>query len=323
MAHDHFYTVAHNGELAPAAGYEREGTACFVFPSPTAGTAPLYRWFSPISGDHFYTLDPNGEIAPQNGYVSEGTACHVFSAAQAGTVPLYRWFSGQSGDHFYTLDPNGEIAPQNGYVSEGVACHVFSAQQPGTVPFFRWYNSGFMLNYTFDAQITAAQRLQVLERHSFGHFQAKTCGNLTAAERTLLLAAYARPIAHGIEARPDVNASATVGGNQLSINFNVLFPLGDQEIAQTLIHEMMHCAGYTHPVRCDAGDGCNPVDVPHDGGAYYNSPPLRAELCIAGDQSDAAHVALLRGMNILNLVAPSELTASITSGRSPRCPVKP
>jgi hypothetical protein len=57
---------------------------------------------------------------------------------------------------------------------------------------------------------------------------------------------------------------------------------------------MTHCAGFTHPDRCTQAEfnagTCSPVDVPGDGGDYYDSPPLRAEICIAGNQSDEACV---------------------------------
>ena len=101
------------------------------------------------------------------------------------------------------------------------------------------------------------------------------------------------PIHHTTLNTPGVNASAPVGGSTVNVNFGVLFPQGDEEISQTLIHEMMHCAGFTHPVRRDppAGSSCaapNPAvfDCPNDGGVYYGTAPLRAEFCIAGDQSD-------------------------------------
>lgn len=58
---------------------------------------------------------------------------------------------------------------------------------------------------------------------------------------------------------------------------------------------MMHCAGFTHPTRRDppAGSSCaapNPAvfDCPGDNGVYYGTAPLRAEFCIAGDQSDVS-----------------------------------
>lgn len=56
---------------------------------------------------------------------------------------------------------------------------------------------------------------------------------------------------------------------------------------------MMHCAGFTHPDRRDPPPGrdCSApdpyvFDCPNDNGVYYGTPPLRAEFCIAGDQSD-------------------------------------
>ncbi len=167
-----------------------------------------------------------------------------------------------AGDHFYTLDPAGELAPQSGYEREGIAGFVFSSAQPNTTPLFRWYHpaSGDLAYYRAK--------------------QLAGTGPLNSTETEALLGAYRRPIWHGVDTNPNNGASAIVGGNSLWINFINLFPQGDDEIAQSLIHEMMHCAGYTHPDR-------QASDMPGDGGAYYNSPPLRAELCIAGRQSDS------------------------------------
>lgn len=59
---------------------------------------------------------------------------------------------------------------------------------------------------------------------------------------------------------------------------------------------MMHCAGEGHPVRRDPppGESCavpKPTfDCPFDNGPYYSCPPLQAELCIAGSQSDVMRV---------------------------------
>jgi hypothetical protein len=152
-------------------------------------------------------------------------------------------------------------------------------------------------NFTFDPSITAAQRATLLERHCFAIHRSCGCGNLQGQERANLMQAYQRPIFHGIESRPGVNASAIVNGNQLLVNFNVLFPQGANEIAQTLIHEMMHCAGYRHPTRRDPAPpmSCaipNPAlfDCPFDGGQYYGTEPLRAEICIAGNQSDVNRI---------------------------------
>lgn len=138
-------------------------------------------------------------------------------------------------------------------------------------------------NFTWNSDITHVQRMRSLERFSHSYERALDCRtHLTDDERKKLISyGYRKNISIGINTTPRVNASARLNSNLIWINFNVLFPQGDREIAQTLIHELMHCAGYTHPQRTAS-------DRPYDGGAYYNSPPLRAELCIAGQQSDRA-----------------------------------
>ena len=148
-------------------------------------------------------------------------------------------------------------------------------------------------HFTFADDISAANRGRLLDRHSFALKSILACGNLTAPEKASLNQAYDRAIHHTTLNKANVNASAAVGGSQLNVNFGVLFPQGDEEISQTLIHEMMHCAGLSHPTRRDApaGSSCampNPAvfDCPNDGGVYYGTAPLRAEFCIAGDQSD-------------------------------------
>ena len=140
-----------------------------------------------------------------------------------------------------------------------------------------WTNVGG--NYWFSQEITADQTETLLMQHRRGFQRAEICNSLTAGQRQALLRAYRRPIRHGITANQNVNASAFVGLNEIFVNFQNLFPQGNDEIAQTLIHEMMHCAGFTHPLRTTA-------DVPGDNGPYYGSPPLQSELCIAGQQSD-------------------------------------
>ncbi|MGW1768154.1 hypothetical protein ACWCQL_29430 [Streptomyces sp. NPDC002073] len=148
-------------------------------------------------------------------------------------------------------------------------------------------------HFTFASDISAANRNRTLDRHRFALTRFSACNNLSAQEKQKLHQAYDRAIHHTTNNEAGVNASATVGGSQLNVNFGVLFPQGDEEISQTLIHEMMHCAGFTHPKRRDApaGQSCadpNPAvfDCPGDNGVYYGTPPLRAEFCIAGDQSD-------------------------------------
>ena len=148
-------------------------------------------------------------------------------------------------------------------------------------------------HFTFAADISTENRNRLIDRHKTALMSVMACNPLVASEKDKLYEAYRRPIHHTTLNKAGVNASATIGGSTLNVNFGVLFPQGDEEISQTLIHEMMHCAGFSHPVRRDppAGQSCaNPdpalFDCPNDNGQYYGTPPLRAEFCIAGDQSD-------------------------------------
>lgn len=140
-------------------------------------------------------------------------------------------------------------------------------------------------NFTFDSNITKRQVLKLLERHRFAYFQLFNCNELDSPEKNKLWQIYQLTIHHGINTNPNVNASTQLNARYMNINFNNLFPAGDREISQTLIHEMMHCAGYDHPNKRSCSVNPYDCDRPYDGGAYYNSPPLRAELCIGGIQS--------------------------------------
>ena len=133
-------------------------------------------------------------------------------------------------------------------------------------------------NFTFDSAITNNQATTLLERHRFAFTQIMACTSLSNAQKTSLRSAYRKAISHAIDTDPRNNASANINGSQIWVNFANLFPRGQVEIAQTLIHEMMHCAGFTHPDRTVA-------DQPFDNGPYYGTPPLLAEICIAGGQS--------------------------------------
>jgi len=128
----------------------------------------------------------------------------------------------------------------------------------------------------------AAQKKKLYERHSFAYYRAGLTEHLTPTEKSNVRALYWGRIYHDVNNDPGVNGSAFRGGRQLFVNFNVLFPQGDNEIAQTLLHEMMHCAGYSHPSKSG---------TPGDNGPYFGSAPLRAELAIAGVQSDVVTLA--------------------------------
>lgn len=152
---------------------------------------------------------------------------------------------------------------------------------------------GFLPDFTFDGGISAPNRDKLIERHRVALASIAPCGRLSGDEKVALHEAYRRTIHHTTLNQAGVNASATVNGSTVNVNFGVLFPQGDEEISQTLIHEMMHCAGFKHPKRRDApaGKSCadpapRTFDCPNDDGQYYGTPPLRSEFCIAGDQSD-------------------------------------
>ncbi|MBB5867176.1 hypothetical protein F4553_000555 [Allocatelliglobosispora scoriae] len=155
---------------------------------------------------------------------------------------------------------------------------------------------GFLPQFTFDASISAADTVTLVDRHRAAVASLAACTRLAGDEKLKVLRTYEKAINHRTITTPGVNASAQVGGSYLNVNFGVLFPQGGDEIAQTLLHEMAHCAGYTHPSRRDPdwslGQSCDdpaprPFDCPGDNGPYYGTPPLRAEFCIAGVQSDA------------------------------------
>jgi hypothetical protein len=148
-----------------------------------------------------------------------------------------------------------------------------------------------LLRFTYDSGITDDQVSRLSERHLFARSRIQVCGNLNNNEKSALTTAYRRNVPHFATDKADINAETD--GTSIWVNFGNLFPAGNNEIGQTLIHEMMHIAGFSHPDRRDPPPGMscaapNPAifDCPLDNGQYYGSPPLRAELCIAGNQSD-------------------------------------
>ncbi|KAK5044819.1 hypothetical protein LTR84_010475 [Exophiala bonariae] len=285
---DHFYTLDFAGELAPG-NYEREGITGYVYTSMQPNTVAIYRWYNSTSHDHFYTADPGGELAPQN-YKYEGIAWYMFNQRQVNTVALYRWYNSESGDHFYTADATGELGPP-AYKSEGILGYMHPNPTNHAVPIYRWWESGLLSNFSFDDDITEAQRRKLLERHTWAFYRAGICGNIGAEEKEKVRAVYRQGIRHSATTLPGVNAYVPdLNARHLFINFNNLFPQGDREIAQTLLHEMMHCAGYPHPAHIDSGPN---IDRPYDGGKYYGTAPLRSELCIDGVQSDTSTVGMV------------------------------
>lgn len=143
-----------------------------------------------------------------------------------------------------------------------------------------------MSKFTFeDGGFTEQEKEQILRNHKRAYACIEDCEHLTEDEKTKLFDTYNEAIEHYPISTPNVFGEAIVGGVSIGINKTLLLSQhSDQEISQTLIHEMMHCAGFKHRKKTAA-------DKPGDGGEYYNSRPLIAELCIAGVQSDSMTVA--------------------------------
>jgi hypothetical protein len=143
-----------------------------------------------------------------------------------------------------------------------------------------------MHKFTYDSALSAAQIAILKDRHDFAFKRISACGTLKPNEKDELMKKYESPIAHKI----------------FIVLKNFFDKVGDaymdEERSQTLIHEMMHCAGFDHPRKTAA-------DRPFDGGPYYSTPPLQAEICIAGRQSDQGCLPDATGLNRAYLRYPS------------------
>lgn len=136
-------------------------------------------------------------------------------------------------------------------------------------------------NFRFPG-FTAEEEEAVLSAHLIAYQTIQGCTNISDIEKSKLREVYRRPIRH-LKITGTDYGQAELNGSFIGVNLQKLMDptVASNELPQTLIHEMMHCAGYCHPDK-DAND------VPGDGGDYFNSAPLRAELCIAGLQSDSS-----------------------------------
>lgn len=77
---DHFLVASEQEAEIPVASYhyQREGITCYVFPSQSSGTCPLYR--DQVAGHHFYTLSCSEALATlrKAGTAFEGVAAYLF-----------------------------------------------------------------------------------------------------------------------------------------------------------------------------------------------------------------------------------------------------
>ena len=126
----------------------------------------------------------------------------------------------------------------------------------------------------FDDSINANQVGRIRRQHTFACEQIQSCSSLSREERRELLNAYNSIVDHDAPTIDPNNFAEVPSGQRLILlNFSLLDSETDDFVAQVLIHEMAHIAGFSHPER-------QPSDMPNDNGPYFGRPPGRAELCI-------------------------------------------
>lgn len=125
----HFYTQ-NEGErdfiIARNPGFQYEGVAFYAYGAPLAtGTAPVHRFYSPVTGSHFYTISEaeKNTVLTYPKYTYEGTSWNAQLAAGGTAVPIYRFYNPSRGTHFFTINEQEKdiVRTNPGYVFEGVA----------------------------------------------------------------------------------------------------------------------------------------------------------------------------------------------------------
>lgn len=140
---------------------------------------------------------------------------------------------------------------------------------------------GMYDRFDFTGSFTVQEKAAVLEANATALCRSLACTALTYEERDKLYEVYAQFAVHYHEMKPPrdrVYASTGIRDNNTYINRSLFFGLPPDEQAMTIIHEMMHVAGYRHADERPAA-GTNAEKE------YFKTPPLRAEICIAGRQS--------------------------------------
>ncbi len=276
-----FYTTDERGQISllnQHTDWRRTWTQIIPGQFGGSGFTDLLFYDAGARTGEFYTTDGRGRLSLLSQHTDWRRTWTQIIPGQFGgsgfTDLLFYDADARTGE-FYTTDGRGGLIR--------LSQHTNWRRTWTQIVFGRFQSEDIGGNFTFDTNISAENRTRLLERHRFAFSRIQDCNNLTVNEKNALDRTYRKSINHGINTNPNANASAVINGSEILINFDVLFPQGDNEIAQTLIHEMMHCAGFRHPDRRDAPDP-NP-DVPGDNGPYYGTPPLKAELCIAGLQS--------------------------------------
>lgn len=262
--------------------------AGYVFSKQINDTIPIYHWVNKSNdNDHFYTSDPANALKLEEGdaFTKKGVAYYLYPKrpADVDSWSLFRWSLTSGGPYLYTVGDSLR-PPETGYQREAILGFVLSQQAippPGTIVLPLPVLTP-TADFKYDSSLTAQQQLQLEDMHLLAYNRAGLCSpNINVQQIAQVQARYLDRIYHGTTSEPKVNAEAR--GSNIWVNPGIFFSLSNNEQAQTLLHEMMHCCGYTHPPRRDAPDP-HP-DTPFDGGPYYSTVPLMAEISIAGNQN--------------------------------------
>jgi len=136
----HFYTISgaeRDGLIAhyPHA-WQYEGIAYYAFyQNSETGLAPVYRFWSSVTGDHVWTTSEREKDYLLTGYpdewIYEGIAFYAYAPGKPplGTSPVYRFWSDKLAAHFYTMDEKERDKLIEEYPDvwtyEGIAYHAY------------------------------------------------------------------------------------------------------------------------------------------------------------------------------------------------------
>lgn len=239
-------------------GIKYHGVVCLK-----AGVAE-HKDFAP----HIFGYDSMGKVKPQKEeYFQDVDTWQSKNRSDIGAAfPTFQF----SDDYNDGINPQwGVILIKKDFVRQELIHYT-------EVGFFGW---------EFDQKYSEEHK-QIILRHQIRAFRSiENCVQLDEREKFNLYKVYKKKkLPYGLETSPRARASAPNPGGGISINFDFFWDVSEDEQAQTLIHEMMHIAGYSHPdkIQLERKEG---KQYPGDGGKYYGTPPLQAEYCIAGKQS--------------------------------------
>ena len=115
--------------------------------TPSAGRAPIYRFYNTQTGAHFYTAsvaerDLVIQTLPQ--YVYEAAAFYAYASPAAGQSTVFRFFNTGTGAHFYTINPTESAFIQANYPSfryEGPIWYAQTGGGNGAAPIYRFFRT--------------------------------------------------------------------------------------------------------------------------------------------------------------------------------------